>query len=184
MSRLKEGRDGRTCLSRNTILRCKRGQEKQNIFPVQLTTRTIGNVTWLVHTLLNMMTMHTYIDFHAPNPLTSGTVFRIPSLKLGRSSPFHELHDSRMQWLSVTAAFSQPRTPATRIRATSPPVGEETWQPCLEALADVVLSKPGYRGNCYFTPCYYLLWLITHFRIRARDKQKSPGSDLAYHTIY
>ena len=182
MSRLNAGRDGRTCLSRNTVLRLKRGQEKQNMFPVQLTTRTIGNVTWLVHTLLNMMTIHTYMDFHAPNPLTSGTVFRIPSLKLYRSSPFHELHDSCMQRLSVTAAFSQSDA-RERIRATSPPVSEETWQPCLEALADVVLSKPGYRGNYYFTSCYYL-WLTTHFRIRARDMQKRLGSYLAHHTIY
>ena len=31
------------------------------IFPVQLTTSRIGNLTRLIHTLLNVMTIHTYI---------------------------------------------------------------------------------------------------------------------------
>ena len=31
------------------------------IFPVQLTTSRIGNLTWLIHTLLYVMTIHTYI---------------------------------------------------------------------------------------------------------------------------
>ena len=31
------------------------------IFPVQLTTSRIGNLTRLVHTLLHVMTIHTYI---------------------------------------------------------------------------------------------------------------------------
>ena len=33
------------------------------IFPVQLTTSRIGNLTRLIHTLLYVMTVHTYIHF-------------------------------------------------------------------------------------------------------------------------
>ena len=32
------------------------------IFPVQLTTSRIGNLTRLIHTLLYVMTIHTYIQ--------------------------------------------------------------------------------------------------------------------------
>ena len=34
-------------------------------FPVQLTTNRIGNLTRLIHTLLYVMTIHTYIYIHA-----------------------------------------------------------------------------------------------------------------------
>ena len=34
------------------------------IFPVQLTTSRIGNLTRLIHTLLYVMTIHTYIHTH------------------------------------------------------------------------------------------------------------------------
>ena len=34
------------------------------IFPVQLTTSRIGNLTRLIHTLLYVMTIHTYIHRH------------------------------------------------------------------------------------------------------------------------
>ena len=34
------------------------------IFPVQLTTSRIGNLSRLIHTLLYVMTIHTYIHVH------------------------------------------------------------------------------------------------------------------------
>ena len=47
-------------ISRDQILRHARGQGNI-IFPVQLTTSRIGNLTRLIHTLLYVMTIHTYI---------------------------------------------------------------------------------------------------------------------------
>ena len=47
-------------VSRDQIVRRVRGQGKF-IFPVQLTTSRIGNLTRLIHTLLYVMTIHTYI---------------------------------------------------------------------------------------------------------------------------
>ena len=38
------------------------------IFPVQLTTSRIGNLTRLIHTLLYVMTIHTYIHIHTYPP--------------------------------------------------------------------------------------------------------------------
>ena len=59
MSRLT--RDGTAePFSRDQILRHARGQGNI-IFPVQLTTSRIGNLTRLIHTLLYAMTIHTYI---------------------------------------------------------------------------------------------------------------------------
>ena len=59
MSRLT--RDGTAePVSRDQILRHARGQGN-TIFPVQLTTSRIGNLTRLIHTLLYVMTIHTYI---------------------------------------------------------------------------------------------------------------------------
>ena len=46
-------------VSRYQILRHARGQ-RNVIFPVQLTTSRIGNLTRLIHTLLYVMTIHTY----------------------------------------------------------------------------------------------------------------------------
>ena len=46
-------------ISRDQILRHARGQESI-IFPVQLTTSRIGSLTRLIHTLLYVMTIHTY----------------------------------------------------------------------------------------------------------------------------
>ena len=51
-------------VSRDQILRHARGQGNI-IFPVQLTTCRIGNLTRLIHTLLYVMTIHTYI--HIPS---------------------------------------------------------------------------------------------------------------------
>ena len=47
-------------VARDQILRHARGQGN-TIFPVQLTTSRIGNLTRLIHTLLYVMTIHTYI---------------------------------------------------------------------------------------------------------------------------
>ena len=59
MSRLT--RDGTAePVSRDQIRRHARGQGNI-IFPVQLTTSRIGNLTRLIHTLLYVMTVHTYI---------------------------------------------------------------------------------------------------------------------------
>ena len=59
MSRLT--RDGTAePVSRDQILRHARGQGNI-IFPVQLTTSRIGNLTRLIHTLLYVMTIHTYV---------------------------------------------------------------------------------------------------------------------------
>ena len=59
MSRLT--RDGTAePVSRDQILRHVRGQGNIT-FPVQLTTSRIGNLTRLIHTLLYVMTIHTYI---------------------------------------------------------------------------------------------------------------------------
>ena len=66
MSRLT--RDGTAePVSRDQILRHARGQG--NILsPVQLTTSRIGNLTRLIHTLLYVMTIHTYIRFASELP--------------------------------------------------------------------------------------------------------------------
>ena len=47
-------------VSRDQILRHARGQGNIHFLPVQLTTSRIGNLTWLIHTLLYVMTIHTY----------------------------------------------------------------------------------------------------------------------------
>ena len=59
MSRLTRDRTAEP-VSRDQILRHARGQGNI-IFPVQLTTSRIGNLTRLIHTLLYVMTVHTYI---------------------------------------------------------------------------------------------------------------------------
>ena len=65
MSRLT--RDGTAePVSRGQILRHARGQGNI-IFPVQLTTSRIGNLTGLIHTLLYVMTIHTYIQYSPPS---------------------------------------------------------------------------------------------------------------------
>ena len=62
MSRL--ARDGTAePVSRDQIIRHARGQGNI-IFPGQLTTSRIGNLTRLIHTLLYVMTIHTYIHTH------------------------------------------------------------------------------------------------------------------------
>ena len=63
MSRL--ARDGRLNPSRETKFSGTHGDRGILIFPVQLTTSRIGNLTRLTHTLLYVMTIiHTYIELH------------------------------------------------------------------------------------------------------------------------
>ena len=54
-------------VSRDQILKRERGREKI-IFPVQLTMRRIGNLTRLIHTLLYVMTIHTYMIISIDQP--------------------------------------------------------------------------------------------------------------------
>ena len=61
-------------VSRDQILRHARGQGNI-IFPVQLTTSRIGNLTRLIHTLLYVMTIHTYIHTVDPKLSASGNLF-------------------------------------------------------------------------------------------------------------
>ena len=74
MSRLT--RDGTAePISRDQILRHARGQGIL-IFPVRLTTSRIGCLTRLIHTLLYVMTIHTYIHTVDPRLLPSGNPFK------------------------------------------------------------------------------------------------------------
>ena len=52
---------GRPNLSRGTKFSGANGDRQVFIFPVQLTTSRIGNLTRSVHTLLKVLTIHTYI---------------------------------------------------------------------------------------------------------------------------
>ena len=75
MSRLT--RDGTAePISRDQILRHTRGQGNI-IFPVQLTTSRIGNLTWLIHTLLYVMTIHTYIHTYLKEKDKAKTTLRV-----------------------------------------------------------------------------------------------------------
>ena len=53
-------------------------QQGHFIFPVQLTTRRFGNLTWLIHTLFEVMTTHTCIhntyQVHIISSATTDTV--------------------------------------------------------------------------------------------------------------
>ena len=87
MSRLT--RDGTAePVSRDQILRHARGQGNI-IFPVQLTTSSIGNLTRLIHTLLYVMTIHTYSRPPGYPFRASSLLFSAP--KLAARKPFHEL---------------------------------------------------------------------------------------------
>ena len=53
---------GRDCRARReTKFSCANGDRELFIFPVQLTTSRIGNLTRLIHTLAICVTIHTYI---------------------------------------------------------------------------------------------------------------------------
>ena len=55
---------GRLDSSRGTKFSGTHGDREIFIFPVQLTTSRIGNLTRLIHTLLYVMTIHTYLCVH------------------------------------------------------------------------------------------------------------------------
>ena len=81
MSRLT--RDGTAELvSRDQILKHARGQGNI-IFPVHLTTRRIGNLTRLIHTLLYVMTIHTYIHTYVHTIKKKIMVCRVVGLSEG-----------------------------------------------------------------------------------------------------
>ena len=56
-----DAKTGRLNLSRETKFLGTYRDRGIFIFPVQLTTSRIGNLTRLIHTLLYVMTIHTYI---------------------------------------------------------------------------------------------------------------------------
>ena len=58
---------GRLNPSRETKFSGTHGDRGMFIFPVQLTTSRIGNLTRLIHTLLYVMTIHTYINVPRPD---------------------------------------------------------------------------------------------------------------------
>ena len=43
------------------------GDRKMSIFPVQLTTSRIGNLTGLIHTLLYVLTIHDVMKYVTPD---------------------------------------------------------------------------------------------------------------------
>ena len=57
------------------------------IFPVQLTTSRIGNLTRLIHTLLYVMTIHTYIHIQPPRYHRTAIIFLDISRKAGPLPP-------------------------------------------------------------------------------------------------
>ena len=78
MSRLT--RDGTAePVARDQTLRHVHGDKGIFIFPVQLTTSRIGNLTRLIHTLLYVMTIHTYI-IHTHVITLSSTEARIKEI--------------------------------------------------------------------------------------------------------
>ena len=86
------GRDGTAePVSRDQTLRHARGQG--NIFfLVQLTTSRIGNLTRLIHTLLYVMTIHTYLGSGPPHGTTVSLGHRVLRLwvlvtRWGRPAP-------------------------------------------------------------------------------------------------
>ena len=52
---------GRNPVSKHQIQPEDEDEQGNTIFPVQLTTSRIGNLTRLIHTLLYVMTIHKYI---------------------------------------------------------------------------------------------------------------------------
>ena len=71
MSRLT--RDGTAEPSRETKFSGTHGDRGIFIFPVQLTTSRIGDLTRLIRTLLYVMTIHTYIGTSVTNCSTNNT---------------------------------------------------------------------------------------------------------------
>ena len=53
-------RTGQPNLTRETKLSSANGDRENSVFPVQLTTSRIDNPTWLMPSLLKVMTIHTH----------------------------------------------------------------------------------------------------------------------------
>ena len=103
MSRL--ARDGTAePVSRDQSLRHAREQE-DIIFPVQLTTSRIGNLTRLIHTLLYVLTIHTYI--HTQEEGHTGFLIHLPSAVRAsiflarRIQPYLSLVDREVDFLCI-----------------------------------------------------------------------------------
>ena len=95
MSRLTRGGTAEP-VSRDQIFRHARGQGNNITFPVQLTTSRIGNLTRLIHTLLYVMTIHTYIQRRCCYKQTKVKCEVINNILLGvykivRNNPFVRL---------------------------------------------------------------------------------------------
>ena len=58
---------GRPNMSRDTNFSGANEDREKIVFPVQLTTTRSGNLTRLIHTLLEVMTIHAYILHNIPN---------------------------------------------------------------------------------------------------------------------
>ena len=101
MSRLT--RDGTAePVSRDQILRHARGQGNI-IFPVQLTTSRIGNLTRLIHTLLYVMTIHTYIHTYTSIGLKLCVLCCIASREKGTFSSSRKPTEVSRRWTCKTA---------------------------------------------------------------------------------
>ena len=100
MSRLT--RDGTAePISRDQILRHARGQGNI-IFPVQLTTSRIGNLTRLIHTLLHVMTIHTQEEGHTGFLIHLLSVVRALIFLARRIQPFLSLVDREVELCVLT----------------------------------------------------------------------------------
>ena len=85
-------------VSRDQILRHARGQGNIS-FPVQLTTSRIGNLTRLIHTLLYVMAIHTYIVY-----IHTGTCYLFAAMRR-YSATKPPVRDGPCTWLSFCNVF-------------------------------------------------------------------------------
>ena len=112
MSRLT--RDGTAePVSRDQILRHARGQGNI-IFPVQLTTSRIGNLTRLIHTLLYVMTIHTYIHTSRAASIDSDCC-RLPTTSVLSNKSDKNVPTSFDQQFQVSQGHTSHRTKIGKI---------------------------------------------------------------------
>ena len=64
MSRITQGGTGRSKMSCGTKISGANGKKEMSIFPIQLTTSRIGNLTQLIYTLSYVMAIPTYIPYY------------------------------------------------------------------------------------------------------------------------
>ena len=125
-------------VSRDQILRHARGQG-DIFFPVQLTTSRIGNLTRLIHTLLHVMTIHTYIHAYAKRSDVALYTIRSLFLLSTPSSP----HCTRK--VSEHDSLWQP--PAAHSDERPRPQKSSRAQHCLNALTPGYLKSTVVRGH-------------------------------------